>query len=170
MARKPYLEFSVADRRASAKLYSYGLKNGWFERPSKEGGCTACFQTKGPIETHREDYSQIEPNDSLVVICYRCHRVLHMRDRYPEGWEFYRDRIREGWQYQWTKDIGPAAGDMRAKNPPRFKPNEARERTILDDIHDGILLKGTPEERQERLKEIHRRWAEIENRGQQGLF
>jgi hypothetical protein len=170
MARKPYLEFSVEDRHVSSRLYRHGVKNGWFDPPDKSAGCAACTQGSGPIERHREDYSQIEPNDSLVILCYRCHRVVHMRDRYPDGWEYYRTKVREGWRWDWAKDIGPVASDMRSQREPDRKVREALDRTPLDDIHDGTLLAGTPEDRQERLQKLYAMWAEVKNGGQASLF
>lgn len=155
MARKPYLEFSVDDRHASSRMYGRLLRNGTITRVDKSGGCAACFMTKGPIEEHREDYSSLE-NDSLVVLCYRCHRVLHMRDRWPDEWDFYREKVRLGWQWGWSKSIGPVAGDMRSCSLDRARlVNEPRDRTPLDDINDGVLLKGTPEDRRARLDIIH---------------
>jgi hypothetical protein len=172
MARKPYLEFSIEDRHVGASMYVYGLKNGWFENKSKENGCEACLMPlgSGPIELHREDYSIIDPSE-LIVICYRCHRVLHMRDRYPEGWDFYREKVREGYRWPWTKDIGPAAGAMRSMNLNGARlVNEPRDRTVLDDIHDGVYLKGTPEDRQDRLKNLYKLEAEIKSGSQVTLF
>lgn len=154
MARKPYLEFSVADRHASSRMYGRMLRSGETE-PVDKSECVACKQTEGQIEAHREDYSWLG-NESLVILCYRCHRVLHMRDRWPDEWDYYREQIRQGWQWNATKSIGYVSGDMKACSVERAKRvNPPRERTALDDIHDGILLIGTPEERQKRMEEIH---------------
>lgn len=144
-------------------MYRRLVKAGTYERMDKSGGCSACLQTSGPIENHREDYSWLGP-ESLVVLCYRCHRVLHMRDRWPDEWDFYREQVRQGWRWNWSKTIGPVAGDMRSCSVERAKlVNPPRKLTTLDDIHDGLLLIGTPEERQERMREIHemdRNWSE----------
>lgn len=172
MARKPYLEFSIEDRHVGSFVYRHGLKVGWFEPRSKEDGCEACLMPfgNGPIELHREDYSIIDPSE-LVVICYRCHRVLHMRDKYPEGWDFYRDKIREGYRWPWTKDIGPAAGAMRTMNMTGAKlVNEPRSRTVLDDINDGVYLKGTKEDRRERLSRLYEMSESIKSGTQESLF
>lgn len=172
MARKPYLEFSVEDRHVGSFVYHQYLKRGIFEAKSKKGGCEACLMPfgKGPIEGHREDYSSIAPEE-VIIICYRCHRVLHMRDRWPEEWDFYRNKIREGWRWPWAKDIGPVAGDMRSKNIAKAKLlNAPRGRTVLDDIHDGVYLTGTPEDRRERLQELYSIAADIRAGGQAKLF
>ncbi|MGW8179031.1 MAG: hypothetical protein ACWGQW_09740 [bacterium] len=172
MARKPYLEFSIDDRHAGSYVYRYGLKNGWFESPDKSAGCSACLLPfgKGPIEAHREDYSKIEPEE-CVIICCRCHRVLHMRDKYPEAWDFYRDKVREGYQWHWEKNIAPIANEMRSKSMSRAKlANEPRDRTVLDDINDGVLLTGTPEERRERMKNLHELAERLKSGGQSTLF
>ena len=172
MARKPYLEFSVEDRHAGAYVYGYGLKHGWFEKPDKSGGCSACLTPlgKGPIEEHREDYSKVEPEET-VILCCRCHRVLHMRDRYPDGWNFYRTKVREGYQWHWEKNIAPIANEMRSKSMSRAKlVNEPRDRTVLDDINDGVLLTGTPEERRERMKNLHELAERLKSGGQSTLF
>lgn len=155
MARKPYLEFSVEDRHTGAYLYAKGIKLGLWEAPDTSAGCSACGQTSGDIEAHREDYSKIEP-DELVVLCYRCHRVLHMRDRYLDGWEFYREKVREGWRWPATKSITVTANDMKLKRLNGAKrENDPVDRTVLDDIHDGVLLTGTPEERRERMERLY---------------
>lgn len=172
MARKPYLEFSIEDRHVGSFVYRHGLKNGWYAAKSKENGCEACLMPlgSGPIERHREDYSIIDPNEA-IIICYRCHRVLHMRDKYPDGWDFYREKVREGFRWDWCKDIGPAAGAMRSKNMNAAKLlNEPRERTVLDDIHDGVYLQGTPEDRRERLNRLYKIAEEIRAEGQETLF
>lgn len=154
MARKPYLEFSVEDRHASSRMYGRFLRNGTVE-PVDKSQCVACKQTEGQIEAHREDYSWLG-NESLVVLCYRCHRVLHMRDRWPDEWDFYREQIREGWQWNATKSIGYVSSDMRSCSVERARRVSApRERTALDDIHDGILLIGTPGDRRQRMADIH---------------
>jgi hypothetical protein len=172
MARKPYLEFSVEDRHTGSFVYSHGLKNGWFEAKDKSGGCEGCLMPygSGPIEAHREDYSLIDPME-VVILCYRCHRVLHMRDRYPEGWEFYREKVREGFQWRWCKDIGPAAGAMRSMSMKDARlVNKPRQRTALDDIHDGVYLRGTPYDRQMRLARLYEMAEEIRSDKQDSLF
>jgi hypothetical protein len=170
VARKPYLEFSVEDRHAGSYVYRHGLKSGWFTKPDKSGGCSACRVTVGPIESHREDYSKIEPEET-VTLCCRCHRVLHMRDRYPEQWDFYREKVREGYQWHWEKNIAPIANEMRSKSTSRAKLiNKPRDRTVLDDINDGVLLTGTPEERRKRMDDLHELAKRLKSGGQSSLF
>lgn len=159
MARKAYGLYSVEDRRVSSRLFRLRLRQGVWERPSKER-CDACSQDVGPIEWHREDYSLIEP-EGLVTICYLCHRILHMRDRMPEGWDFYRLVIRMGGRYRWTKHIGTAASIMHNQIDPTLKMrNQPRERTILDDIHDNVLLVDTVDVRRARMDAMYEEYAQ----------
>lgn len=172
MARKPYLEFSVEDRHAGAYVYNWKLKHKVFKQKDKSGGCEACKLPlgKGPIEAHREDYSRVEPEET-VILCCRCHRVLHMRDRYPEAWDFYRNKVREGFQWHWEKDIRPIANEMKSMSMTRANPvNDPRDRTVLDDINDGVLLTGTPEERRKRMEELHKLAKHLKAGGQISMF
>lgn len=135
-------------------MYGRMLRSGQTP-PVDKSECAACKMTQGQIEAHREDYSWLG-NESLVVLCYRCHRVLHMRDRWPDQWDFYREQVRQGWQWRHTKAIGYVSGDMRSCSLEHAKRvNAPRKRTVLDDIHEGVLLIGTPEERRERMAKIH---------------
>ena len=157
MARKPYGIYSVEDRRVSSRYFRLLLAQGVFERPQKDH-CDCCFQTAGPIEWHREDYSIIDPA-GLITICYLCHRVLHMRDKWPGGWDAYRDRIREGGQYPWTNSIAKAGSIIRNTPYPLHFPNEARERTPLDDVHDETYLFDAPDIRRARMDAMYEQYA-----------
>lgn len=162
MAKKSYREFSVEDRHVSARIYGRRLKSGEVE-PMDKSECWACGQTEGQIEAHREDYSWLG-NESLVVLCCRCHRVLHMRDRWPDAWDYYRERVRQGWQWPASRAIGTIATDMRSMSVDGAKlVNDPRDRTVLDDIHDDKYMFGTPEQRQERLAELYRIEEEWKN-------
>jgi len=170
MARKPYNGFSVEDRRVSSRLFRLYLKLGRWERPSKDR-CTICYLAAGPIEWHREDYSIIDPS-GLVTICYRCHRVLHMRDKFPEAWDAYRGAIRRGYRWQIASHIGTVMRDnMYGRILPAGSPTNApRARTLLDDIHEGLLLPDTPEIRRLRMDALYDEYDELRRRTDNSLF
>lgn len=165
MARKPYGEFSVEDRHVSARLFKLDMKAGLFPNP-KQDACEACLQSEGQLDSHREDYSLCGP-EGLVTLCYRCHRVLHMRDNHPVAWDAYRGAIRRGFRWEATRGFGK----MLAENingrilPSKLPINAPRGRTILDDIHDGLLLADPPAIRQARLRALYARYRALEADG-----
>lgn len=165
MAKKPYNGYSVQDRNVSARLFKRDMKNGLFPNP-KKAFCEACLLTRGQLESHREDYSLCGP-EGLVTLCYRCHRVLHMRDNNPVAWNAYRGAIRRGFQWQATRAFGKVmAENIKGRILPSEHPvNQPRERTILDDIHDGLLLSDPLEIRQERLRALYARYRRLEAEG-----
>lgn len=152
MAKKPYLEFSVDERHLSAKLWKLKKRAGLISPPDLSH-CAACLQMEGTIEAHREDYS-FSDETSLVPLCYRCHRVVHMRDRFPHGWDHYVELIRSGYQFAATKSIGVVSDDMVNMAAPKLRLSINRFRTVLDDINDGNLLVGTRADRVQRLEDM----------------
>ena len=170
MAKKPYLEFSVEDRNLGSYVYRWKVKHGEIEPKSKEGGCEACGQTEGQIENHREDYSSIDPNE-LITLCCRCHRVLHLRDSDPSGWDFYRERILEGYRWEPEKRIAFIINEMKFHKLDRAsKVNVAKEYSVLDDIEKGAYLKGTQEERRKRMDELVELAKTLKSGGQSTLW
>lgn len=156
MAKKPYLEFSIAERHRSAKLWKLKRKAGLIPI-FDTSACAACGMDAG-VEAHREDYS-FSDNTSLVALCHRCHRVLHMRDRYPDGWDHYRKQIRMGFGYYDCRNIGVIASMMANCAAPDFRSNPPVGRSVLDDIHDSVLLVGTRADRIQRLADMEQELA-----------
>jgi hypothetical protein len=150
----PYNGFTSEDRTVSSKLFRARLKAGVYETPQKDH-CEACFQSEGQIEWHREDYSIVDPS-TLFTICYRCHRVLHMRDRYPETWDLYRKLIREGRQWYDTKSIGTVMKENVKAIVLRGSSvvNDPRPWTLLDAVDDGSMLNDTHEVRMVRMAQV----------------
>lgn len=165
MAKKAYNGFSVDDRHVSARLFKLDMRNGVFPDP-KKSACEACLIDMGQLESHREDYS-LAGAEGLLTLCYRCHRVLHMRDNNPGAWDAYRGAVRRGFQWAATRDFSRViAENIKGRVLPSKHPlNVARERTILDDIHDGLLLADPPEIRAERLAALYDRYRSLESAG-----
>lgn len=164
MARKPYGEFSVIDRHISSRLYRLDVRRGFLPAAVKEI-CEACLQSDGQIENHREDYSRCDAT-GLIILCYRCHRILHMRDNNPEAWDDYREAVRRGYQWHATRNFGIVIGqNMKGRTLPDRRTNAPRERTVLDDVNDGVYLSDPPDVRAARMAAMYERYRELEAEG-----
>jgi len=63
--------------------------------------CDACGQEDGIIEAHSEDYSDpFGPHTGKYGLCFRCHMMLHSRDRNPEAWLRYKQMVLSGWRFE----------------------------------------------------------------------
>ena len=64
--------------------------------------CECCGQMEGRIELHAEDYGEpfTVATMGAYVLCMWCHRMLHMRYRYPEGWQRYLNALRTGFTFE----------------------------------------------------------------------
>ena len=171
--RGDYNGFTEEDQTRGGRVQSTAFGNGMLQRVWECEACGAKGSEPGEIIAHLEDYT--EPIDGAIWLCYRCHTVLHDRFNNPNRWNEYRKQIREGMQYPLTKSRSEAlSGHM---NPPLFvlaTKGESRSRTILDDIHDGLLLPPyTPEEQRSKMDEIHRlgiRYFKDRESKQESLF
>lgn len=163
MAKKSYNGYSVEDRHVSARLFKKDMQAKVFPNPKKPF-CEACLIREGQLESHREDYSLAGPL-GLITLCYRCHRVLHMRDNHLSAWEAYRAALRRGAQWHATRSFGIVMAQNVNGRIPGSLVNAPRERTILDDIHDGLYLADPLEVRQARLEALYARYRELEAEG-----
>lgn len=153
MAKKSYRGISAEERGKASRIYRKRLKAGLIPRPSKTQ-CAACLQKNGQIERHREDYSFVD-NTSIIVLCCRCHRMVHLADRYPEAWNEYRRLVRLGYQWGPTKAIGLIIADnVDPGRLPAAPANAPRESTVLDEIESGQHLHGDLETRRARLMQV----------------
>lgn len=153
MARKPYKGISAEERGKASRIYRKRLKTGLVDRPAKTR-CEACLQRGGQIERHREDYSFVD-NTSIIVLCCRCHRMVHLADRYPDAWHEYRRLVRQGYQWGPTKAIGLIISDhVEQRRIPAAPANDPRRSTVLDEIEAGNHLHGDLETRRARLMQV----------------
>jgi hypothetical protein len=111
--------------------------------------CEACGQTEGIVEAHSEDYSApFGDHIGAYGFCYVCHMMLHCRHHDRARWDRYRQIIREG--YRAPAPQGRAWGAVKAilsgQEPLWTAWAPARERTVLDDIDEGILRRANDQE------------------------
>ena len=89
----PYNGFT-GEQRLSA--YEWGKLQ---DRPPVVS-CMACGQTEGRLERHSEDYSKpYGPHIGRWHLCFRCHRMLHMRFRLPNNFFQYRKLLIDGYSF-----------------------------------------------------------------------
>ena len=106
--------------------------------------CEACGQTEGIIEAHSEDYSDpFGDHIGAYGFCYVCHMMIHCRLKAPEAWKDYREAVRAGYRppAQSARNFGAVKALLAGKVPlwrDEYE-NEPRERTVLDEIDEGLL-------------------------------
>lgn len=116
--------------RRQARLWSQGL----MAKPEK---CDACYQTRGAIHGHAEDYSS---DEIYLPICITCHLILHMRFQQPKLWEQYKEMVRLGWrgipleQHNALHQIKRLYLTDQRHDWPMEDVNEIRTATVLDMI------------------------------------
>jgi hypothetical protein len=139
-----YNGFTGEERNKGGRIQTWAYKRGFLVRPLN---CTACGvygDVPGEIIAHLEDYS--EPITGAIFLCVRCHSMVHLRFSYLSAWNDYRAAVSSGAHWplarnKWTvvdahcRDRLPMLGDGRVQGPPKG-------RTVLDDIHDGLLHPG----------------------------
>ena len=136
---KSYNGFTPEQRTIAGKWLRERWASGARKRPTI---CAACGQTAGRIDGHSESYAEpYGPHIGAFDLCMRCHLAVHCRLVRPGKWDHFRRGIRAGAMFPaadtwedfrcWWFSSGPA---MAGADPAA---NEPRERTILDDIHDG---------------------------------
>lgn len=107
--------------------------------------CAACGQHEGLIDSHAEDYSEpFGDHTDAYPLCYVCHMMLHCRFAAPAAWDTYREAVRDGYQApaQKTRDFQKIRRILAGYTPLwRECKNAPCERTVLDDISDGILTR-----------------------------
>ena len=90
MGLSDYNGFPGKMREASLRRVHKLWESGEVPRPTQ---CAACFQTKGTIHGHSEDYSN---DDVHLPLCITCHLILHMRWQLPSLWDNYKLAVRHG--------------------------------------------------------------------------
>lgn len=155
MPRGNYNGFTPEDQKRGGQLQTTGYGNGMLVRQWECEACTIIGKVPGDIIAHLEDYS--DPFDGAIWLCYRCHTMLHARFNNPKDWDSYRNLVAAGYTYPLAKSYHRVLSDHRAPQSLSVywarRPSPPRERTILDDIHDGVLLPGA--ESYERMRLIH---------------
>lgn len=135
-----YNGFSPTQRRRALSWYNAQLAAGRRFRPTQ---CEACGQTDGVVEAHSEDYSEpFGDHIGAYGFCYLCHMMIHCRHHDLARWDEYRRAIREGWRPPAPRGRNwGAVKHLLAGIEPLWREyaNAPRERTVLDDIAEGIL-------------------------------
>ena len=143
-----YNGFSGSQRSRAARLAKGG---GLFPRDS-DTRCHACGQIH-TLEYHSEDYTILPRGQTLEglkvgpwvgewCLCYRCHRMLHVKHRNPPAWDRYRLAVRQGFRFapcNWGGVLRMI--NWRAEEwEPEPEKLPIRRLTMLDDAHDGLLF------------------------------
>ena len=110
----------------------------WFKKQVAEGKrvkhtvCEVCGQTNH-IQDHDEDYSEpFGDHIGKYGLCYFCHQVVHLRDRFPKGWEYFKQKISDGAIFEPVDNIGSVMSFMRRPEKLSFKSGPPRGKTFLD--------------------------------------
>ena len=75
--QKNYKGFTPEQRMANLKRVKEAIKLGLLNDPMQMK-CEICGQDKGIREYHCYDYNYDVALDSLMCLCFRCHRYLHI--------------------------------------------------------------------------------------------
>lgn len=104
--------------------------------------CDACGQSEGVIQAHSEDYSEpFGDHIGAYGFCYLCHMMIHCRHHDRNRWDQYRQAVREGHQPAALKGRNWTAvkAILSGAEPLWGEHRVVRERTVLDDIAEGII-------------------------------
>jgi hypothetical protein len=150
-----YNGFTGPERKKGGALQTWAYSRGYLVRPEN---CTACRirgVVPGEIIAHLEDYT--EPIKGAIFLCYRCHRMVHLRAEWPEDWLDYITAVRNGYAWPLTRSRREVASQHLGTLDPLMnarKLNRRRDRTVLDDIHEGLLHPGPRSEWGDRMELI----------------
>lgn len=150
-----YNGFTEEERAKGGAIQTWAYDKGYLKRPLECSACGIQGEIPGEIIAHLEDYT--EPITGSIFLCYRCHTMVHLRYVYPEYWDGYRAYIRQGWAWPLTRSRTVVKEDhctMKLDQTYDAKKGEAKERTVLDQIHDGELHPGPREEWSEKMAMI----------------
>ena len=103
--------------------------------------CDSCGLTKGIIEPHSENYS--EPYGDHIGyygFCYRCHMMLHCRNRSKQNFLLYCALVNGGTQLEpfYTRDWSRFKREMLGEFDPPIHGVSIRTTNILYDIYANI--------------------------------
>ena len=140
---REYNGFSGDERAQGAAYHRRMRAQGLWSLPTR---CSACGQTEGVIDAHWEDYSKPFDTERDIPLCFRCHMMVHMRDRNPRGWDRYRALVRSGYRGEplFQRSIGAVIRDHMGPivdddlNEPAGG-EKGLHATILDVIHYGAV-------------------------------
>ena len=99
-----YNGFSSEERNEGDKIIKKAIKDGILP-PLNKVTCKICGQDKGVREYHTEDYSPDKILDTVIPICWRCHRHIHQKKKGPK-WHEYEEMLKRGeiaepYYYKW---------------------------------------------------------------------
>lgn len=110
-----YKKWTAEQRVQSLKLTNQAKALGLLEDPRQ---CSICGQDKGILHTHNTDYDVtlsltpklidgtftqeelLKVKSVLVPLCWRCHMMLHKKERHPESYKRYIESINNGVKYR----------------------------------------------------------------------
>jgi hypothetical protein len=133
---KSYNGFTPYQRQQHHDWLKAAIKMGVVPEPKV---CAACSQERGKIEYHAEDYNwKFIPG---IVLCYRCHTMVHLRDSHPEFWAEYRQAIREGARFAPALSFGEVLHHVQSGSidSAYFDIVEANEVDVLGMIDSGAF-------------------------------
>lgn len=85
---KSYNGFTGEQRMEGDRILKRAIAAGEIPSPMTQP-CAMCGQTEGIRHYHCEDYSPEHIVDDAVVLCWRCHMMLHNRFYHPKSWYNY---------------------------------------------------------------------------------
>ena len=85
---KSYNGFSAYQRQKGSNILKQAIDKGILEHPNN-CKCSFCGQDKGIRHYHNEDYSEDKVVTTAVVLCWRCHMMLHGRFKHPLSFAQY---------------------------------------------------------------------------------
>lgn len=152
-----YNGFTEEERAKGGAIQTWAYGKGYLVRAERCEACNVKGQEPADIVAHLEDYT--EPITGSIFLCYRCHKMLHLRFRFPEAWSQYRDKVREG--SYWPLATNNPRVVMRDHVTPKLdgmspegERGESKNRTVLDDIDDGVLHPGPRERWTDKMQSI----------------
>ena len=98
-----YKGYSPEQRWANLERVKQAIRDGELESPYNLK-CEICGQDKGVREYHCTDYNPAVAMDSLVCLCWKCHRNLHIleigekHEKYQWAKRYF-EKIKEGYRY-----------------------------------------------------------------------
>jgi len=150
-----YNGFTGAERHKGGNIQTWAYKKGYLKRPLNCEACHVYGDVPGEIVAHLEDYT--EPIKGSIFLCYRCHRMVHIRHQYPEAWYDYRKKVGGG--FHWPLATNKPGQVVHDHCDNRLKgifdagavSGYARGETVLDRIDDGTLHPGPREKWVEKM-------------------
>lgn len=133
-----YNGFTHAQRMRAYRWAQREYKAG---RKARHAACQACGQDQGLIMGHSEDYSEpYGPHIGRWGLCYRCHMMIHCREKSPEVFDRYRREVAAGFVFAAFPHMNWPG--FRAEHLIRWAPRVDRLGDRHPDVFTRIIAEG----------------------------